>query len=378
MPIFLLRVAGQVGRQPVVLEVVGDEHRLAAGGQHVGPGQKIAQVDVAVRSARRSACRLCIVISISDTTGSLCDSGLARELFVRRAKHVDVDVRHRAEAAALDQDRLLVEHFGGLQHFARGRKHRRAAQAQLHQPQAHHAVVDVAERDARELDHVDFDAPRGEVVEQRLDELVGLVIEEERAVEQVHADDAQRFLLQGVFGVEHPHVEDDLAVLVARMGLEPHAHPAVALVGALEVARRNGVGEHEERGRVAAALAQPAEVQCVLVVEHRFQPLPADVAVALAVDGVADRHVVGRHALGDRAGGAADAEEPAHHFLPGADLGERAVAAQVEIDGQRFALGVRTLVRHNGGIAVGRVKIETSVRHRFLKREKMSEPCGRR
>ncbi len=34
-----------------------------------------------------------------------------------------------------------------------------------------------------------------------------------------------------------------------------------------------------------------------------------------------------------------DAEEPAHHLLSGADLGERAVAAQVEIDGQGFALG---------------------------------------
>ena len=187
--------------------------------------------------------------------------GLARKLFLRRAKHVDVDVRHRPEAAALDQDRLFVQHFGGLQHFARGRKHRRAAQAQLHQPQAHHAVIDVPEGDARELDHVDFDAPRAQVVEQRLDELFGFVIETERAVEQVHADDAQGFLLQGVFGVEHPHVHDDLAVLVARMGLKPHAHPAVALVGALEVARRNGVGKRKEGGRVAAALAQSVQVQ---------------------------------------------------------------------------------------------------------------------
>ena len=77
----------------------------------------------------------------------------------------------------------------------------------------------------------------------------------------------------------------------------------------------------------------------MLVVEHRLEPLPADVALALAVDGVADGHVVGRHALGDRAGGAADAEEPAHHLLPGADLGKRAVAPRVEVDLQR--LGVR-------------------------------------
>ena len=41
---------------------------------------------------------------------------------------------------------------------------------------AHHAVVDVPELDARELDHVDLDAPRAQVVEQRFDELVGLVM----------------------------------------------------------------------------------------------------------------------------------------------------------------------------------------------------------
>ena len=75
----------------------------------------------------------------------------------------------------------------------------------------------------------------------------GSWMQEERAVEQVHADDAQRLLLQRVFGVEHAHVDDDLAVLVARVGLESHAHPAVALVGPLEVARRDRVGEREER-----------------------------------------------------------------------------------------------------------------------------------
>ena len=148
-------------------------------------------------------------------------------------------------------------------------------------------------------------------------------------------------------------MQDDLAVLVARMGLEPHSHPAVAFVGALEVSGRDRVGEHEEGGRVAAAFAQPAEVQLVLMVEHRFQPLPADIAIALAVDGVADGHVVGRHALGDRARRPADAEEPADHFLPGADFGKRAIAACIEIDGQRFALGIRpfrksVIVQHAG------------------------------
>ena len=79
-----------------------------------------------------------------------------------------------------------------------------------------------------------------------------LVMQEERGIEQVHADDAQRLLLQAVFVIEHAHVDEDLAVFIARMSLIFDAHPAVALVGALIIARRNGIGEGEESGGVAA------------------------------------------------------------------------------------------------------------------------------
>ena len=179
-----------------------------------------------------------------------------------------------------------------------------------------------------------------EVVQQRLDELVGLVVEEKGAVEQVHADNPQGLLLQGVLGVEHPHVQDDLAVLVAGIGLEPHAHPAVAFVGALGSCGRKRCRRRRRRQVVSPRLScKRLRFKLVLVVEHGFQPLPADIALALAVDGVADGHVVGRHALGDGAGGAAHVEEPPHHFLPGADLGERAVAALVEVDGQGLVVG---------------------------------------
>jgi len=52
--------------------------------------------------------------------------------------------------------------------------------------------VDVAELDARHLDHVDLDAVGGESVQQRFDEQLGLVVEEAGAVDEVHADDAER------------------------------------------------------------------------------------------------------------------------------------------------------------------------------------------
>ena len=101
-----------------------------------------------------------------------------------------------------------------------------------------------------------------------------LVVLEERAVQQVDADDAERLLLQRGLGVEHPHVQDDLARLVARVRLELHAHPAVALVAAPVAARDDGVGEGEERRVVAALVAEPLEVELELVVEHRLQRGP--------------------------------------------------------------------------------------------------------
>ena len=51
----------------------------------------------------------------------------------------------------------------------------------------------------------------------------------ERAVDQVHADHAERFLLVDVCFVEHAHVNDDLARLAARFGLKAHPEPAVRL-----------------------------------------------------------------------------------------------------------------------------------------------------
>ena len=73
-------------------------------------------------------------------------------------------------------------------------------------------------------------------------------------------------------------------------------------------------------------------IQALLVREHLLEPLAADVALTVTVDRVADLHIVGRHTLRNRAGGAACLEKPATDFLPGANLGEGAVTAGVEID----------------------------------------------
>ena len=196
---------------------------------------------------------------------------------------------------------------------------------ELHQLQGHEPVVHTAELDPAKLDHVDLDPAGGQSVQQALDQRFGLVVEEERAVEQVDADDADRLLLQRCLDVEHPDVQDDLAGVVPGMGLELEPHPPVALVVALEAAGHDGVGEGEERGRVAPLVAESLEVQLVFVVEHRLQATGRDVSVDFAVDGVAHGHVVGGYGLGDRSRGPADPEEPPGHLLSRPDLGHGAV-----------------------------------------------------
>ena len=91
-----------------------------------------------------------------------------------------------------------------------------------------------------------------EAVEQRLEQRLRVVVQEARAVDEVHADDAERLLLERVLDVEHAHVDDDLVVGAVGSRLELDAHPAVAFVVAAEAARGNRVGEREERGAVAA------------------------------------------------------------------------------------------------------------------------------
>ena len=58
---------------------------------------------------------------------------LLHELRGRAVEHVHVHVGHRPEAAALDQDRLLVEHLGGLEDLALRAEHDRVGQAELHE-----------------------------------------------------------------------------------------------------------------------------------------------------------------------------------------------------------------------------------------------------
>ena len=61
------------------------------------------------------------------------------------------------------------------------------------------------------------------------------------------------------------------------------------------------------------------------MIEHCLETHTANVAVGLSVNGIAESHVIGRHGLGDCAGGAAHAKESARYLLSRANFSERAI-----------------------------------------------------
>src|ERR1700694_3260313 len=124
-------------------------------------------------------------------------------------------------------------------------------------------------------------------------------MQKKRGIEEVDPDNTQRLLLEAIFVVEHTDMDDDLAVVIPWVSLVLHAHPAVALIGALKAARCHSVGEGEEGGAIPARWPQPFDIETMLMVEHALQAFTRDVALATAVDGVTDRHVVSGDGLRD-------------------------------------------------------------------------------
>lgn len=196
----------------------------------------------------------------------------------RGGGEIEVHVRHGAKTAALDEHRLLVEHFGGLQHLAGGGEHCRPGQPELHEPQTHRAIIDVTELIARKVDEVDLAALGAQAVEQRFDEPLGLVVEKTRAVDQIHADDTERFLLRRVLDVEHAHVDHDLMLRATGARLKLNPHPTVTLGVTAKTTRGNRIREREERSVVAATLFAIVPAAPPAIKNQRTTSCPAPIS----------------------------------------------------------------------------------------------------
>ncbi len=267
--------------------------------------------------------------------------------------HVEIDPGDRIKAAAVEQDRLAVKHVGSLPDFAVGAEQGGVGQAAAHEFQGHQPVLEDGRGESRaaEVDHVDLDPPARQFVHQAVQEHREMIAQVVGGVEEVDPENAQRLGLPVVGLVEQAHVQLNVAAGTARLGLETQPHPAVALLlGVVEAAGAHRVRQGEEGGAVAALGVQAVLHDLKLVVEHRDHALARHVARALAVNLVAEGHVVGRHGLGHRAGSAAGAEEPVGDLLSRPDLGEGAVHPVRQVELQRFFQGPETVVGRLHGI----------------------------
>ena len=109
-------------------------------------------------------------------------------------------------------------------------------------------MIDILKNRPAKLDHVNVDAARGEVIEQRFHNRFGRRVQKKCAVNKVDANDAQGFLLLDVARIEHTNVHHNFAGFAVRLGLKTHAHPAMTFVAAFKIARRDRIGEHEKLG----------------------------------------------------------------------------------------------------------------------------------
>ena len=88
-------------------------------------------------------------------------------------------------------------------------------------------------------------------------------------------------------------MQDDRVRLATRLGLKTQTDPALAFVGAREVSRSNRIAKREKAGVVTALFVKSLDKQVVFFLQHRLDPVPGDVPAGLAVDFIADLHVVG-------------------------------------------------------------------------------------
>src|SRR5690348_1986294 len=113
----------------------------------------------------------------------------------------------------------------------------------------------------------------------------------------------------------------------------------MGFVTLLETACGNGVGKNKECFLGAELFVKPLDQKIVLMVEHCLETHTTDVAVCGPINSIAERHVVGRHSLGDGACCAADPKESACYFLAGANFSEGSVLARIQINLESLLVG---------------------------------------
>src|SRR5207249_8411096 len=113
------------------------------------------------------------------------------------------------------------------------------------------------------------------------------------AIEQIHADYTERFLLFDVGFIKQPHVNDNLAWWAAFLGLKSHAEPSMRFIVLFKTACCHGVRKNEKHFFSSEFSIEPLHQKRVFVIEHRLKTNTTDVPIRRAINRVAKCHVVG-------------------------------------------------------------------------------------
>ena len=266
------------------------------------------------------------------------DTGFLLELLKPFGDHVNADLGHRSEGPADGEDVLLVQDICCLSVPPVRGEDDRIRHAVFDQLKGQKPVVDVFEIGPIHFDHVNLHLIAAEVVVERLEEFLGLLVEKDAAVNEVDPKHANRLVLQEGVALVQSGVEDDFVGLLIGSGLELETEPTVALVGLVVIDGGDGVRKGEEMLRRVLSTVQAIHHQLVFVGEHLVHAAFADVpsVFLLPVDGIRKILVVGRHRFGDGARGSSGAEEMTDDLLARADFGERTVQVLIQVDAECF------------------------------------------
>src|SRR5580658_303625 len=218
------------------------------------------------------------------------------------------------------------------------------SKACAHQVCQNLALVPPIEGASAHLNVVNFNALL-DVLSDILEERVFCLQLKEDGVDQVHAQDADGFLLEEVRAITHVDVENDLVRLAAGLQLEAQTYPTVRLICSSVVAGGDGIHEGKEAGGRPTAFFQLVEELGPFAIEHGFETFFGDVTCTGTVEIVTDFLVVRGDRFRNGPGGATYDQEPSHDLLASTNLGKGAVAGCIEVDVERLLMDVKILRR---------------------------------
>ena len=192
-PMGLLRLAREIGDEPVVAEEIRDEHWLAERAKRVHAVQKIAVINgVADLQLAQGHFK-------HRHRSFALQRGFLDELILRAVEHVEHRVGERTKTAAFEQNGFFVEQFAGDDGLAIGGEHGGFRQPLLNKLERHEPVVHAGKCRAGKFDHVHLNPLGVEAIEQRADQRLRVGVLVKCGVNEIDANRGRRLPAGGAF-----------------------------------------------------------------------------------------------------------------------------------------------------------------------------------